>query len=319
MASILLLADRLEIKLTAAEKMLARRKDDVVIPRESIRSVSLTDDPWIWIRGVRAPGTALPLTLAIGQWKFHGGKDFLVLKGSRPAVVIDLVDEEFRRVIVSTRKGLELIAALRLEERKPHKVRVHKAQPRTKAVASVTTLPSAKRAAAKTASAAKKTAAQKTAAQKPAPKKSEPKKPAAQKAPAAKKAPRGGLTAVPELAENAAAEQAAPAKKAPAKKSAAKAPAAKQSATQKPTATKSAAKDAAAQKPAAKKAAPASTKADAAETTPTKSKPAKKAPAKKPQAKKPTAAKPGASAAQTENPKAEEPTDSTQRNDVDEA
>ncbi|MCW4457084.1 hypothetical protein [Microbacterium sp. MPKO10] len=189
MASILLHTDRLEIKLTAAEKMLARRSESLVIPRDSIRSVALTDDPWIWVRGVRAPGTAVPLTLAIGQWKFHGGKDFLVLKGSRPAVVIDLIDEEFRRVLVSTRKGVELIAALRLEERKPHKVRVHHAKPRTKAVASFSEKDDASKGAKK------------------APKKTAPKKPAAKKA-----ASTGGTSGAP--AESAdAATQSTPAPK----------------------------------------------------------------------------------------------------------
>jgi hypothetical protein len=83
--------DRLEIRLTRAEKMLALRRDDIVVPRDSIRSVAITADPWIWIRGVRAPGNSIPLTLAVGTWKFHGGKDFLVLKGKqRSAVVIDI-------------------------------------------------------------------------------------------------------------------------------------------------------------------------------------------------------------------------------------
>lgn len=197
MASILLHTDRLEIKLTAAEKMLARRSESLVIPRDSIRSVALTDDPWIWVRGVRAPGTAVPLTLAIGQWKFHGGKDFLVLKGSRPAVVIDLIDEEFRRVLVSTRKGVELIAALRLEERKPHKVRVHHAKPRTKAVASFSEKDDASKGAKK------------------APKKTAPKKQAAKKA-----ASTGGASGAP--AESAdAATQSTPAPKGAAPKKAA--------------------------------------------------------------------------------------------------
>lgn len=189
MASILLHNDRLEIKLTAAEKVLALRKDDVVVERKNIRAVSLTEDPWIWMRGVRAPGTAIPLTLAVGQWKFHGGKDFLVLKGARPAVVIDLEDDEFTRVIVSTKQGVELIAALKLDERKPRAPRVHKTQPRTTAVASVKK-PAAKRTAAKPAA---KPAAPKPSApaDKPAPRKRQ--KPAvetdaAEKSPSAKPA-----------------------------------------------------------------------------------------------------------------------------------
>ena len=107
-------SDRLEIHLTAAEKVLALKREDLLIPRESIRSVAITEDPWIWIRGIRAPGAAVPLTLAIGTWKFHGGKDFLLIKGKqRAAVVIDLEGEEYSRVIVSTPHAAKLIETLR--------------------------------------------------------------------------------------------------------------------------------------------------------------------------------------------------------------
>ncbi|GAA4170183.1 hypothetical protein [Gryllotalpicola koreensis] len=115
--------DRLEVRLSAAEKVLALRKSDLVIPRGAIRSVAITQDPWIWVRGVRVPGAAIPLTLAIGTWKYHGGKDFLIVKGkSRPAVVIDIdqsgaegaeIADGYDRVIVSTTHATKLIEALR--------------------------------------------------------------------------------------------------------------------------------------------------------------------------------------------------------------
>lgn len=114
--------NRLEIHLTAAEKVLALRRDDLTIARDAIRSVAITEDPWIWIRGVRAPGAAVPLTLAVGTWKFHGGKDFLLVKGKqRSAVVVDLdADDEgsagFSRVVVSTPHAARLVEALRSAE-----------------------------------------------------------------------------------------------------------------------------------------------------------------------------------------------------------
>jgi hypothetical protein len=120
--------DRLEVHLSRAERVLALRRTDLVIPREAIRSVAITQDPWIWVRGVRVPGAAIPLTLAIGTWKYHGGKDFLIVKGkSRPAVVIDIdqstdavsdgseVAEGYDRVIVSTQHAAALIEALRAQ------------------------------------------------------------------------------------------------------------------------------------------------------------------------------------------------------------
>jgi hypothetical protein len=115
MAALHVHPDRLEIRLTPAEKVLALRRDDLVVPRGNIRSVAITEDPWIWIRGIRAPGANVPLALAVGTWKFHGGKDFLLIKGKqRSAVVIDLEGEEYSRVIVSTSHATKLIAALRV-------------------------------------------------------------------------------------------------------------------------------------------------------------------------------------------------------------
>ncbi|WP_174776338.1 MULTISPECIES: hypothetical protein [Cryobacterium] len=115
MASLRVHPDRLEIHLTAAEKTLAFRREDVVIQRENIRSVTITDDPWIWVRGIRAPGALVPLVLAVGVWKFHGGKDFLAIKRRRQAVVIDLIGDDFARVILSTNHAPDLIASLKLE------------------------------------------------------------------------------------------------------------------------------------------------------------------------------------------------------------
>lgn len=106
--------DRLEIQLATAEKALALRREPVVITRESIRSAMITQDPWIWLRGIRSPGFHVPLYLAVGTWKFHGGKDFILIKRSRCSVVIDIEGGEFERVIISTALAGELVHALRL-------------------------------------------------------------------------------------------------------------------------------------------------------------------------------------------------------------
>ncbi|MCU1636694.1 MAG: hypothetical protein JWQ68_1933 [Cryobacterium sp.] len=115
MASLRVHTDRLEIELTSAEKTLSWRREAIVVRRENIRSVTITDDPWIWIRGIRAPGSLVPLVVAVGTWKFHGGKDFLAIKRKRQAVVLDLVDEEFSRVILTTTHAPNLIDSLKLQ------------------------------------------------------------------------------------------------------------------------------------------------------------------------------------------------------------
>lgn len=129
MARIEVHADRVVIRLTRAEKTVALRRKDVVLERSAIRSAIITEDPWVWIRGLRSPGSALPGGLAYGTWRTRTGRDFVLARRGREAVVIDLevpegADEgrgwigefdSFSRVIVSTTHAAELVRALRLD------------------------------------------------------------------------------------------------------------------------------------------------------------------------------------------------------------
>lgn len=126
MARVEVFSDRLVMKLSAPERALSLRRRDVVLSREAITSALITDDPWVWLRGVRSPGAFLPTKLAIGTWRGQGGRDFALIRSGRPAVVIDFdVEAEdagwvsefdgFARVILSTAHAAELIQALRLE------------------------------------------------------------------------------------------------------------------------------------------------------------------------------------------------------------
>ena len=108
--------DRIEVHLTPAEKVLAMRGDDIVVQRDDIRSAVVTDDPWVWIRGIRRRGTEIPLVVAVGVWKYHGGTDFVIVKGKRQAVVLELADGEFTRIILSTNHSAALIDRLKLTE-----------------------------------------------------------------------------------------------------------------------------------------------------------------------------------------------------------
>jgi hypothetical protein len=108
--------------------MLAIRRREIVLERDAITSAVITDDPWVWLRGVRSPGAHVPGKLACGTWRGSSGRDFALIRSGRPAVVIDLdaVDDgesgkgsefdQFARVILSTCHAAELVSALRLEE-----------------------------------------------------------------------------------------------------------------------------------------------------------------------------------------------------------
>jgi len=130
MARIEVYPERVVMKLTAAERALALRRRDVVLNREAVTSALITDDPWIWLGGVRAPGAHLPGKLAIGTWRGHGGKTFALARAGKPAIVLDFdvpaegTEDEgwvtefdpFSRVIISTEHAADLIRALRLDD-----------------------------------------------------------------------------------------------------------------------------------------------------------------------------------------------------------
>lgn len=116
MVTLLLDSTQLDVVLSATERALARRKDDVRIERSHIRKVQLVDDAWTWLRGVPTPGTFVRGVLAMGTWKSAGGADFVIVRRKHPAVVIDLDgNPEFARIVLTTRNGLALVQALRLE------------------------------------------------------------------------------------------------------------------------------------------------------------------------------------------------------------
>lgn len=116
MVTLLLDSAQLEVVLTRVERTLAFRKENVLIDRSQIAKVQLTDDAWTWLRGVPNPGTHVRGTIAMGSWKSSTATDFALIRRHHPGVVIDLKGhDEFQRVVLSTRHGLALVQALRLD------------------------------------------------------------------------------------------------------------------------------------------------------------------------------------------------------------
>ncbi|QAY59220.1 hypothetical protein ET475_03905 [Microbacterium protaetiae] len=116
MVTLMLDQTQLEVVLSVTEHALSLRKQNVTMERSQIVKVQLTDDAWTWLRGVPDPGVFVPSAFAMGTWKSAGGKDFAIIRRRRPSVVIDLEGhDEFQRVIVTTRHGLALVKALRMD------------------------------------------------------------------------------------------------------------------------------------------------------------------------------------------------------------
>lgn len=116
MVTLLLDSSQLEVALSPSEKAMAFRKKNVTVDRAHIARVQLTDDAWSWLRGVPSPGLQVPGVVAMGAWQSAGGTDFVLVRRRRPSVIIDLEgDPEFERLVVTTRHGLALVQALRLD------------------------------------------------------------------------------------------------------------------------------------------------------------------------------------------------------------
>lgn len=116
MVTLMLDSEQLEVVLTRPERGFALRGENIVMPRATITKVMLTDDAWIWLRGFRRRGTHVPGVIAAGTWKSGNGEDFVLVRGHRPSVVIELDGTgEFDRIVLTTRHGIELVKALRLD------------------------------------------------------------------------------------------------------------------------------------------------------------------------------------------------------------
>jgi len=100
MAKVVKVADELVLELSFWEKMGALH----LSPRtsiDSIESIEFIDQLWgsSTLRGVRAPGTALPYVLLLGTLRGRNYRDFVAMKGRGEGVVITLKSGPFARWI----------------------------------------------------------------------------------------------------------------------------------------------------------------------------------------------------------------------------
>jgi hypothetical protein len=92
----------LTLKLSRLEKMGALH-GDISVASNQLISKTEVPNPWTkeYLRGVRAPGTAIPYVILLGTMRFKGGKDFCAIYKRTPAVIYEFADAPFKRWIVS--------------------------------------------------------------------------------------------------------------------------------------------------------------------------------------------------------------------------
>jgi len=113
MARILKIGNELVLELSFWEKMGALH----LSPRtsiDSIESIEFIDQLWgsSTLRGIRAPGTALPYVLLLGILRGRNYRDFVAMKGRGEGVVITLKSGPFARWIFTVRQPKSEVLAL---------------------------------------------------------------------------------------------------------------------------------------------------------------------------------------------------------------
>jgi hypothetical protein len=113
MARILKIGNELVLELSFWEKMGALHLG----PRtsiDSVESIEFIDQLWgsSILRGIRAPGTALPYVVLLGTLRGRNYRDFVAMKGRGEGVVITLKSGPFARWIFTVRQPKSEISGL---------------------------------------------------------------------------------------------------------------------------------------------------------------------------------------------------------------
>lgn len=101
----------LMVRIEGLDKLWAL-KSRLVIPLANVRGATI--DPGIIKerKGIRAPGTYLPRVITAGTFHIDGERVFWDLRDPAKAVVIELADERYARLVVEVDNPAEVVALI---------------------------------------------------------------------------------------------------------------------------------------------------------------------------------------------------------------
>ena len=114
MAKIVKVGDELILELSIFEKLGALHSSPRA-PIDSIEKIEFVDQLWgsLTLRGIRAPGTALPYVVLLGTLRGRDYKDFVAMKGRGEGVVLTLKSGPFERWIFTLKQPKAEITILK--------------------------------------------------------------------------------------------------------------------------------------------------------------------------------------------------------------
>ncbi|MEA2185030.1 MAG: hypothetical protein QOK16_41 [Solirubrobacteraceae bacterium] len=104
--------DSLLLRLSTLEKLGALH-GDVRVALSAVQAIDAVQHPFRELRGIRAPGTGLPGQIALGTWRYRGGKDFVAIYRGKPGLIVRVRGAPFQRLLVSADEPDAVAACLR--------------------------------------------------------------------------------------------------------------------------------------------------------------------------------------------------------------
>lgn len=118
MARVNIDGDTLVVEMEGLDKLWAL-KSRLEIPLENVRGATI--DPGIVRepKGIRAPGTHLPGVLVAGTFHVNGQRVFWDVRDPSKAVVIELADERYARLVVQVDDPRAAVDLIERSKRRP--------------------------------------------------------------------------------------------------------------------------------------------------------------------------------------------------------
>jgi hypothetical protein len=111
MATVQLTPTTLTVRLTRAEKIAGLLRD-VELPRAAVLGAEVLPQPLDGMRGIRAPGLALPGRRKIGTWRHAGERTLVCVRKGQPAVRIRLQGSRYDTLLLGTDDAAALASSL---------------------------------------------------------------------------------------------------------------------------------------------------------------------------------------------------------------
>jgi len=120
MAHLVISGDRVRLNFSNLEILGAFHLSPEVALSD-VESVEVIDNPWSRdvLKGVRAPGTGIPLVVMLGTMRYLTGKDLVAIYRRKPAAIVNLKSGPFKRWVfeIKDMNEIEALKAALLQEK----------------------------------------------------------------------------------------------------------------------------------------------------------------------------------------------------------